>query len=110
MNFLLFLIQQELITSSFCKIIGWSILIQSFAKFIMGDILGDNAILSNASKKKPLCSCYKHTSRACLQLNGMAAKKRALSVRKICQHATILEGQSCALDCFCHCNVFLTIN
>ena len=37
-------------------------------------------------------------------------KKRALSVRKICQHATILEGQSWALDCFCHCDVFSTIN
>ena len=70
-----FMIQEQLITSSFCKILGWSILIQSFAKFIMGDILADTAILSNASKKEPLCSCYKHTSRACLQLNGMAAEK-----------------------------------
>ena len=34
-------------------------------------------------------------------------KKRALCVRKICQHATILEGQSWALDCFCHCDVFV---
>ena len=39
---------QELITSSFCKILGWSILIQLFAKFIMGDILTDAAILGNA--------------------------------------------------------------
>ena len=30
--------------------------------------------------------------------------------RKICQHAAILEGQSWALDCFCHCDVFSTIN
>ena len=105
------MVEEELITSSVCKILGWSILIQLFAKFIMGDILADTAILSNASKKEPLCSCYDHTSRACLQLNGMAAeKKRALSVRKICQHATILEGQSWALDCFCHCDVFSTIN
>ena len=37
-------------------------------------------------------------------------KKKALSFRRICQHATILEGQSWALDCFCHCNVFLTLN
>ena len=28
----------------------------------MGDILADTAILANASKKEPLCSCYKHTS------------------------------------------------
>ena len=60
----------------FCKILGWSILIQSFAKLIMGDILADTAILGNVSKKEPLCSCYKHTSRGCLQLNGMAAEKR----------------------------------
>ena len=46
--------------------------------FIMGDILADTAILSNASKEEPLCSCNKHTSRACLQLNGMAAEKRGL--------------------------------
>ena len=39
--------------------------------------------------------------------NG-CGKKRALSVRKICQHATI--GKSWALDCFCHCDVFSTIN
>ena len=60
------------------KILGWFILVQSFAMFIMGDILADTAILSNASKKEPLCSCYEHTSRACLQLNGMAAEKRGL--------------------------------
>ena len=36
---------------------------------------------SNASKKEPLCSCYKHTSRACLQLNGMAAEKEGF----VCQ-------------------------
>ena len=69
------IIQEQLISSSFCKILGWSILIQSFAKFIMGDILADTAILGNASKKEPLCSCYEHTSRACLQLDGMAAEK-----------------------------------
>ena len=69
-----FIIQERLISSSFCKILGWPILIQSFAKFIMGDILADTAILSNASKNEPLCSCYEHTSRACLQLNGMAAE------------------------------------
>ena len=60
------------------QILGRTILIQSFAKFIIGDILADTAILSNASKKEPLCSCYEHTSRACLQLNGMAAEKRGL--------------------------------
>ena len=56
------MVEEELITSSVCKILGWSILIQLFAKFIMGDILADTAILANASKKEPLCSCYKHTS------------------------------------------------
>ena len=57
-----FVIQIDLITSSFSKILGWSIIIQLYAKFIMGDILADTAILANTSKKEPLCSCYKHTS------------------------------------------------
>ena len=35
------MVEEELITSSVCKILGWSILIQLFAKFIMGDILAD---------------------------------------------------------------------
>ena len=70
-----FMIQEQLITSSFCKNLGWSILIHLFAKFIMGDILADTAILGNASKKEPLCSCNEHTSRARLQLDGMAAEK-----------------------------------
>ena len=70
-----FMIQEQLITSSFCKILGWSILIQSFAKFIMGDILADTAILGIAIKKEPLCSCYEHTRRARIQLDGVAAEK-----------------------------------
>ena len=70
-----FMIQEQLITSSFCKNLGWSILIHLFAKFIMGDILADTAILGNAIKKEPLCSCKEHTSRARLQLDGMAAEK-----------------------------------
>ena len=44
-----FVVKEELITSSVCKILGWFILIQLFAKFIMGDILADTAILANAS-------------------------------------------------------------
>ena len=68
-------VQLLLLLPSFCKILGWSILIQSFAKFIMGAILVDTAILGNASKKEPLCSYYEHTSRACLQLDERAAKK-----------------------------------
>ena len=72
-----FMIQEQLITSSFCKNLGWSILIHLFAKFIMGDILADTAILGNASKKEPLCYCNEHTSRARLQLDGMAAEKRS---------------------------------
>ena len=76
-----FVLQEELITSSFCKILGWSIL--------MADILANTAILANANKKEPLCSCYKHTS-----WRGWQLKKKALSVRGICQHAKILEGQS----------------
>ena len=51
------------------------------SKFIMGDILADTAIFANASKKEPLCSCYERTSRACLQLNGMAAQKKGF----VCQ-------------------------
>jgi len=46
-----FMIQEQLISSSFCKILGWSILIQSFAKLCVGDILADTAILGIASKK-----------------------------------------------------------
>ena len=76
------IIREQLISSSFCKILGWSILIQSFAKFIMSDILADTAILSIASKKEPLCSCYEHTNRECLQLKGMAAKKRGLCLSR----------------------------
>ena len=38
-----------MITSSVRKIIGWSILIQLFAKFIIGDILADTVMLANAS-------------------------------------------------------------
>ena len=49
-------IQEELITSSFCKILGW---------FIIGDILDDTAIFANSSKREPPCSCYKHTSCCC---------------------------------------------
>ena len=49
-----FMIQEQLITSSFCKNLGWSILIHLFANFIMGDILADTAILGNACKKEPL--------------------------------------------------------
>ena len=76
------IIHKQLITSSFCKILGWSILIQSFAKFIMGDILADTAILGNASKKEPLCYCNEHTSRARLQLDGVAAEKRRLCLSR----------------------------
>ena len=85
-----FVIQEKLITSSFCKILGGSILIQSFAKFIMGDILADTAILGNASKKELLRPCYEHTSRTRLQLDGVAAEKKAFSVTRICQHATCI--------------------
>ena len=77
-----FIIQVQLMSSSFCKFLGWSILIQSFAKLIMDDILADTAILGNASKKEPQCFCYVRTSRACLQLNGMAAEKRGLCLSK----------------------------
>ena len=52
-----YMIQEELITSSFCKILGWSILIQLFAKLIVCEILADTALPGNTSKKKPLCSC-----------------------------------------------------
>ena len=76
-----FMVQEELITSSFRKILGCSILIQLIAKFFMDDILADTAILTNASKKEPLCVCYKHTS-----WMGWLLKKSALSVRRICQH------------------------
>ena len=157
-----FIIQEQLISPSFCKILGWAILILSFAKFIMGDILADTAILGNASKKALLCSCYKHTnnhdvpnfsSDLLVDINqtplillseyifnshymfwrsgpghillhtvttqsqsmstaglGGCWKKKTLSDRRICQHTTILEGQSSDLDCICHCNVFSTIN
>ena len=92
-----FVVEEELITSSVCKTLGWSILIQLFAKFIMGNILADTAILGNASKEEPLCSCNKHTSRARLQLDGMAAEKRRFCLSGD-QNATILGEQSSALD------------
>ena len=127
------MIQEQLIFSSFCKILGWSIHNQLFAKFIVCDILADTALPGNASKKEPLCSCSEHISRARLQLctcslitlahsqencmcwgntcwMGWLLKKKALSVMRICQHASILEGQSWALDCFCHCDVLSIIN
>ena len=50
--------------------------------FIMGDILADTAILGNTSKKEHLCSCYEHTSRARLQLDGVAAEKRRLCLSR----------------------------
>ena len=77
----------------------------------MGDILADTAILANTSKKEPLCSCYKHTSRGCLQLNGMAAEKRGLCLSgKSVNMQLSFEEQSWVLDCFCHCDVFSTTN
>ena len=106
-----FIIQEQLLSSSFCKILGWSILIQSFAKFIMGDILADTAILSNASKKELLCSCYEHTSRACLQRDGMAAEKEGFVWQEnlsTCNYSwrTVLSSRL-----LCHCNVFsCTVN
>ena len=51
--------------------------------------------LDKAGKEVPLCSCNEHTSRARLQLDGMAGEQeKALSVRRISQHAIIFEGQS----------------
>ena len=44
----------------------------------MGDISADTAILGNASKKDPLCSCNEHTSTVHRQLDGLAAEKRRL--------------------------------
>ena len=92
------------------KKLGWSILIHLFAKLIMGDILADTAILGDASKKESLCSCKSTQPERVFSWMGWLLKKKALSGRRICQHAIILEGQSWALDCFCHCDVFSTIN
>ena len=89
-----FMIQEQLITSSFCKNLGWSILIQLFEKFIMGDILADTAILGDASKKEPLCSCKSKQPELVFSWMGWLLKKKVLSGRRICQHAIILEGQS----------------
>jgi len=100
------MIQEQLITYSFCRIRGWSILIQSFAKFIMGDILADTAILGIAIKKEPLCSCYEHTRRAHIQLDGVAAEKEGF----VCLENMSTCNYSWALDCFCHRDVFSTIN
>ena len=50
-----FVIQEELITSSILQISWVVILVQLFAKFTMGDILDDTAIITNLSKKEPLC-------------------------------------------------------
>ena len=91
-----FMIHEQLITSSFCKILWWSILIQSFAKFTMGDILADTAIPGNASNL-----CVPATSTQAERVYswiGWLLKKKTLSVGRICQNATILERQSLALD------------
>ena len=48
----------------FCKILGWSNLIQSFASSFY------TAILGNASKNEPLCSCYEHSTQAAASLAG----------------------------------------
>ena len=39
-----FMVQEELITSSFHKILGWSIVIQLIAKFSMDDSLADTRV------------------------------------------------------------------
>ena len=77
-NFCLFMLQSDCFSFHDTTT---AILIQSFARFIMGDILADTAIPGNAVQKELLCSCYKHTSRACLQLNGMGAEKEGF----VCQ-------------------------
>ena len=89
MNFLLFLIQQELITSSFCKILGWSIQYSVICKVHYRTL----QYLPTLARKN-LCVPSKSTQAG---LDG-CWKKKALSVRRICQLATILEGQSSALD------------
>ena len=69
-----FVVEEELITSSVCKTLGWSILTQLFAKFSTGDILADAAILADASSRE-------RTSVFLLQahkMDGMAAEKRRL--------------------------------
>ena len=38
--------------------------------------------LDKAGKEVPLCSCYEHTSRARLQLDGVAAEKRRLCLSR----------------------------
>ena len=98
-----FVIQIDLITSSFSKILGWSIIIQLYAKLI---ILADTAILANTSKKEPLCSCYKHTS----WMGWLLKKEGFVCQERLCQHAIIPEWHSWALYCFCFCDVFSTMN
>ena len=59
----------------------------------MGDILADTAILGIASKKEPVPATSTQGERV-FSWMGWLLKKKALSVWRICQHATILEGQS----------------
>ena len=96
-----FMIQEQLITSSFCKILGWSIQYSVICKVhyrtlqYLPTLARKNLCVPSTSTQAGWDGCW---------------KKKALSVRRICQHATILERQSWALDCFCHCDVFSTIN
>ena len=55
-----FMVQEELITSSFHKILGWSILIQLIAKFFMDDSLADTRV-SQKKQKSEFCFATKPT-------------------------------------------------
>ena len=75
----------------------------------MVDIFADTEYLATLVRQN-LCVRAQAQAERVFSWMGWLLKKKALSGRRICQHATILEGQSWALDCFCHCDVFSTIN
>ena len=94
-----FMIHEQLITSSFCKILWWSILIQSFAKFIMGDILADTAIPGNASN---LCvpATSTQAERVFSWMGWLLKKEGSVCHENLstCNYPWPIGGQSSALD------------
>ena len=91
-----FVLQIDLITSSFSKILGWSIIIQLHAKQSNAKQLWVTSWLTlqylQTLARKNLCVPATSTQAG---WDG-CWKKKALSVMRICQHAIILEEQSWA--------------
>ena len=105
-----FMIQEQLITSSFGKIsVGPFLFIYLQSSLLVTSWL-TLQYLPTLTRKNLCVPATSTQAERVFSWMGWLLKKKALSGRRICQHATFLEGQSCARDCFCHCDVFSTIN